>query len=144
VNLASRLEGVPGLYACQIVIGPRTAELAHNDFLFRELDAIKVKGGEFPLAVFEPIAKRAQATAEEVDRVLRFAKALAHYRAMRFAEACTIWDALALLEQESASNPGHEKEVGPNPGSKMGERARALAANPPASPWDGVWVLTTK
>src|SRR5262249_27240955 len=32
VNVASRLESVPGIYGCQIVIGPRTAELVRDEF----------------------------------------------------------------------------------------------------------------
>ena len=38
VNVASRLESVPTLFGCQVVIGPLTAELARDEFLMRELD----------------------------------------------------------------------------------------------------------
>jgi adenylate cyclase len=84
VNITARLESVPVLYACQIVIGPRTAELASAEFLLRELDAIQVKGWDAPLVVFEPLAEQAQATLDQRVRAQRFAEALAHYRAMRF------------------------------------------------------------
>ncbi len=57
VNLASRLESVPEIYGCQIVVGPRSAELARDEFLIRELDTIRVKGREAPLSIFEPIVE---------------------------------------------------------------------------------------
>jgi len=144
VNVASRLESVPTLFGCQVVIGPLTAELAKDEFLMRELDWILVKGAQAPFAVFEPLVEHAQATPEEIDRVRRFADALAHFRAMRFVEAYTIWDALAREEQEASSAFGGKSEPPPGPPAKMAERARAFAAHPPPEPWDGVWVLTSK
>src|SRR5712692_8530467 len=80
VNVASRLESVPSLYGCQVVIGPRTAELVKDEFLLRELDRIWVKGGHAPIAVFEPLVEQAKATPDIVDRTRRFADALAQYR----------------------------------------------------------------
>jgi adenylate cyclase len=144
VNVASRLESVPTLFGCQVVIGPLTAELARDEFLMRELDWILVKGAQAPFAVFEPLVERAKATPEEIDRVRRFADALAHFRAMRFVEAYTIWDALAREEQEASGAFGGKSERPPGPPAKMAERARAFAAHPPPVPWDGVWVLTSK
>ena len=141
VNVASRLESVPTIYGCQVVIGPRTAELVRQEFLLRELDRIWVKGGQAPIAIFEPLVERAKATQEQIDRVQRFADALAHYRAMRFADACAIWEALAREAHDPSS--GHA-EPPQGPPAKMAERARELTAHPPQDPWDGVWVLTNK
>jgi hypothetical protein len=144
VNVASRLESVPAIYGCLIVVGPRTAELAKNDFLMRELDWIQVKGREVPLAVFEPLVEREKATRDQIDRVHRFAEALEHYRLMRFAEAHTIWDALAREEAKSPTSYDGKGRASPNPAATMAERARLFAATSPASPWDGVWSLTSK
>lgn len=144
VNVASRLESVPSLFGCQVVIGPSTAELAKDEFLLRELDRITVKGGHAPIAVFEPLVERAKATPEQIDRVRRFADALAHYRAMRFVDAYTIWDALAREEHEASGARSDKDEPPQGPPAKMAERAREFAAHPPPAPWDGVWVLTSK
>ena len=144
VNVASRLESVPGLYGCQVVIGPRTAELVQDEFLLRELDWIKVKGGLAPIAVFEPIAERATATPEQADRARRFADALVQYRAMRFVDAFAIWDALARDEHDASGALSGKDEPPQDPAAKMAERAREFAAHPPPDPWDGVWVLTSK
>jgi class 3 adenylate cyclase/CHASE2 domain-containing sensor protein len=144
VNVASRLEGVPGLYACQIVVGPRTADLAKGAFLLRELDTIKVKGREAALAIFEPLTEQGAAAPELRDRVERYAEALAHYRAMRFAQAYTIWHTLACEGAATLPTDDGTGELAPDPASRMAERACAYAADPPTTPWDGVWVLTTK
>lgn len=144
VNVASRLESVPGIYGCQIVVGPRTAELAGKRFLLRELDWIQVKGVEGPIAIFEPIVERAKATTGQIECMDRFATALAGYRAMRFNEAYTIWEALA--QEDATPHSSHDGAGGLtlNPPAIMAERARAYLANPPESPWDAVWVLTSK
>lgn len=143
VNVASRLESVPSLYGCQIVMGPRTAEMVRAQILLRELDWIQVKGGLGPIAVFEPMAEHAGATPEQVDGVRRFAEALAHYRAMRFADAMAVWDALARVKPASGSaQDGTEPQDGP--ATTMAHRACGLAEHAPALPWDGVRVLTDK
>jgi hypothetical protein len=144
VNIAARLESVPPLYACQIVIGPHTAELADDEFLLRQLDSIQVKGHEAPLAVFEPLVERDRASHEQHQRVQRYAQALTHYRAERFAMAAEIWEALAQEERDASANPPHSAEPPANPPGRMAERARTLEETPPPSPWDGIWVLSSK
>lgn len=143
VNIASRLESVPEFYGCKIVVGPRTAELAKGEYLMRELGSVQIKGLETPLAVFEPVAEHSKATLEQIDRTGRYAEALAHYRAMRFADAYTIWTELAQGEQE-VSNAVRGSGEPSGPAFRMAEQARALAAHPPDQLWDGVWVLTSK
>ncbi len=144
VNVASRLEGTPNIYGCQIVVGPRTAELAKNEFLMRELDTIRVRGVEASLTVFEPIVEKTRASQEQMDRVRSYGEALTHYRAMRFDNAIAIWTPLALTETVSSVNQGGKVSVTLNPPAMMAERARALAATPPNRPWDGVWTTTEK
>jgi len=135
VNVASRLEGVCAVYGGAIVTGPRTAELASDEILFRELDAVQVKGRAGPLQVFEPLLERAGAPPVERERATRYAEALAHYRATRFAEAHALWQALAREETPSGRS---------TPASVMAARARAFLERPPARSWDGVWRLSEK
>jgi len=144
VNLAARLEGVPSIYGCQIVVGQRTAELAGGEYLMRELDTIQVKGRETPLTVFEPIVERAKASQEQMDRVQRYLEALGYYRSMWFAEASQIWEALSRKEHGSLVLQGGKGEPPGNPPARMAERACSFAAHWPLSPWNGVCVLTGK
>lgn len=133
VNLAARLEGVPPLYGCFIVTGEHTAQLAREMFLMRELDWILAKGASKPMAIYQPIAALDAATDAQRELVARFAAALDHYRAMRFAEACSLWDELVA-----------KFEPAPSPSSIMADRARRFMADPPAASWDAVFVLTSK
>ena len=133
VNVASRLESVPTLYGCHLVVGPRTAELAAADFVWVELDTIRVKGREAPLPLSCPLAPIEVSTPAQQEYARRFAAALADYRAMRFPEAAAAWDALASEAGEPAG-----------PASIMAGRAAAFALKPPPEPWDAVLSLTSK
>jgi class 3 adenylate cyclase/CHASE2 domain-containing sensor protein len=133
VNVASRLESVPGLYSCTVVVGPKTAALAGPHLLLRELDWIKVKGGAAPIAIFEPLAPLADATGGQRDHAQRYAEALGYYRDGRFGEAAALWSALAESDDARPTSPARV----------MAERAAAYAKEPPSA-WDGVLVLTGK
>lgn len=140
VNIASRLEGLPSLYGCHIVVGPETARLAGNEFLMRELDTVRVKDVETPLRVFQPIAETARATPEQNEQVRRYGEALAHYRAMRFTDAVAIWRSLSQSEPLTTTN----QSASINPPEVMAQRAASHAETPPDGTWDGVWTRTEK
>jgi adenylate cyclase len=133
VNLAARLESVPPLYGCLIVAGEQTARLAQNVFLMRELDWLLVKGAGKPMSVYQPIAELDSATDAQRELVGRFAQALKHYRARRFADACSLWDDLTV-----------ELEPAPSPSSVMASRSRELMSNPPDESWNAINVLVNK
>ena len=129
VNIAARLEGLPGVYGCSLMVGPTTGEAVRDDVLLREIDAVAVKGRTEPLTIFEPIADLAAATTAQREMAANFAEALGHYRARNFQHAADLWLAL-----------------GPNdgPAQIMAERSKAYISAPPANDWDGVFVMTGK
>jgi adenylate cyclase len=133
VNLAARLESVPPLYGCLIVVGEHTARLVEKIFLMRELDRLLVKGAHKPMSVYEPIAELNSATDAQKELVGRFARALELYRARRFGEACSQWDHLTA-----------EFEPAPSPSSVMADRSRELISNAPDKSWNAVNVLVNK
>ena len=59
VNLASRLEGANKFYGTTIIASETTVALAGEAFAWRELDAIRVKGRNQALKIYE---LRARAT----------------------------------------------------------------------------------
>lgn len=126
VNVAARLESVPGDYGCMIVVGEQTAASLGDAFILRELDRIAVKGRETPLAIFEPL-QQGEGTHM---LVARYAQALAFYRDRNFQAAMQIW-------QEMAAQGDRPSEV-------MALRARELQDAPPPPAWDGVWRKTAK
>jgi adenylate cyclase len=144
VNLASRLEGVPGLYACRIVIGAALASLVADAFLLRELDRIQVKGKDAPVVIYEPLAWKDFATELHKQIAREYGEALALYRSRRFLEAAERWDATSILEARAADEEARQAERLKNPSSVMAMRTRQLAVTPPAESWNGVWVLSSK
>ena len=143
VNVASRLESIPGIYGCQVVLGPETAERARDVFLLRELDLIQVRGREAPLRIYQPIAPLATATPEQHDRVARYGEALEHYRAGRFSDAALVWDAVAK-DEEPAQDVADAGVPARSPASVMAARARGFLDDPPPTPWSAVWVMLSK
>ena len=54
VNLASRLEGITKEYGVGVLVGEATKDAA-PEFVYRELDLVRVKGKDKPVAIFEPL-----------------------------------------------------------------------------------------
>ncbi len=55
VNVASRLEGRTKYYGVGILVGEATRKLAGGEFVFREIDLIKVKGRDEAVRVYQPL-----------------------------------------------------------------------------------------
>ena len=142
VNIASRLEAVPHLYHCHIVLGSATAELCKDAYLMRELDRIMVKGANAPLPIFEVICELSKASTQQINDVERYREALGMYREWRFREAAVVWE---KLDKRGPVSNGNAADPGPrSAASAMAMLARELASNPPPSGWDGTRILTTK
>jgi adenylate cyclase len=81
VNLSSRLEGLNKEYGTHILANESTYSAAKDaDFLFRELDIIRVKGKLQPVIIYELVGKLTElqqdpAFAELQQRFARFAEA---------------------------------------------------------------------
>jgi adenylate cyclase len=133
INLAARLESVPPLYGCSIIVGEHTARLASDDFLLREIDRVLVKGAARPLSIYQPVVERTEATERQQEIVELYANALRHYRARRFEEATSAWDELT-----------ENYEPAPSPSSVMSARAREFIAHPPGPAWDAVQIFANK
>lgn len=131
VNLASRLEGITKEYGVGIVVGEAT-KAAVTDFIFRELDRVRVKGKTEPIAIFEPLGAEGQVDKEILSDAKIFSQALKLYRAQN-------WDMaeLQLLNLQKSS-----------PDSKLYalylERIKYFRANPPGDHWDGVFEFKAK
>ncbi|OGS97898.1 MAG: guanylate cyclase [Gallionellales bacterium RBG_16_56_9] len=131
VNLASRLEGITKQYGVGIIVGENTRN-AVTDFVYRELDHVRVKGKDKPVAIYEPIGLSAEVSKAMQDEVKLFHEVRRLYRKQD-------WDQteLQLMNLQRMS-----------PDTKLygiyAERVAYFRKNPPAADWDGVFVFQTK
>ena len=87
VNLASRLEGANKFFGTTIMASETTMALTGAAFVWRELDAIRVKGRASAVRIYEPLAETGAESTEQSEHAAAYAKGLAHWRAADFAGA---------------------------------------------------------
>ena len=131
VNLGSRLEGITKVYGVGIAVGEAT-RLAAPEFAWRELDLVRVKGKNEPVAIFEPLGKTSELDAAGHQELAAWEAALRLVRGQQ-------WDAAqAAIEALQASHPGRALYT------LYLERIAYLHRNPPGPDWDGVTTFDTK
>jgi adenylate cyclase len=131
VNLASRLEGATKQYGAKILLSEMTVRELKKPATLRELDLIRVKGKDRPVAVYESLGYRAQEPGLAALLELH-AAGIGAYRDRDWAAAGRAFDGVLELYP----NDG--------PASVYRERCKLLKKTPPAADWDGVWNLTEK
>ncbi len=131
VNLASRLEGINKEYGTNIVISEYTQAIVKDEFYFRELDAVRVKGKKLPVTIYELLCEKKDA---DSYRTLAesFEAALAKYKQAQWD------DALVAFEKVLTIKPNDP------PTQLYLARCRELKEDPPPQPWDGVFTMTKK
>jgi adenylate cyclase len=77
VNLAARLEGANKAFGTNCLVSETSWVMAEADVLGREVGRIGVVGRQAPIRVYEPIALRENATAEQVQFAAKWAEAMA-------------------------------------------------------------------
>jgi adenylate cyclase len=131
VNLASRLEGASKQYGARIILSEMTVRELRGPATLRELDLIRVKGKDRPVAVYESLGYRAHEPGLSSLLELHTAGIQA-YRARNWTSARRAFD--AALELYPTDGPA----------AVYRHRCELLGATPPAEAWDGVWNLTEK
>ncbi|KQV49111.1 guanylate cyclase [Massilia sp. Root335] len=131
VNLGSRLEGITKVYGVGIAVGAAT-RLGAPEFVYRELDLVRVKGKNEPVAIFEPLGKPADVGPAVLDELAAWDAALARVRAQD-------WDAA-----EAAIAALHAAHRGRALYALYLERIARWRAAPPGDGWDGVTTFDTK
>lgn len=97
VNLGARCESITRKYGVLLIASEYTQQ-AVTDYVYRELDVVKVKGKEKAVTLFEPIAPVAEVTQSQQQELSDYHKALTHYREQQWAAAEAAF--LALEKQE--------------------------------------------
>ena len=131
VNLGSRLEGLTKNYGVNIIVSESTkAEIP--EFLFRELDLVRVKGKNEPVAIFEPIGHKNDVDKSVTEELSAYRKALKNFRAQS-------WDN-AELDFFNLNRAYPDRFLY----TVYLDRIAAYRNDPPGDDWDGVFVHTSK
>ena len=131
VNLGSRLEGITKQYGVGFIVGESTRELLKKEFVFRELDRVRVKGKEDPVGIYEPIGEEGAVAAEDLDEIKLWNQVLRAYRAQD-------WDkAEVTLMNLQRIKPRYLYDL-------YVKRVEHLRKEPPGENWDGVTIFETK
>lgn len=130
VNLASRLEGINKYYGTEIIISAVTHDLVKEDFEFRILDKITVKGKTQPLYIYELLAEKGKLD-QNILKVYRgYEKGLKYYFDGDWDNCIKYMSAVIRRLNDKAA------EV-------IKERAEGFKLNPPEN-WNGVYAFDKK
>ena len=131
VNLGARLEGITKEYGVGIIVGEKT-RAAVNGICYRELDLVRVKGKNKPVAIYEPVGVEEDLDEKTLAEIALFGDFLTAFRSQQWGAANGVLDRLNGL----------------SPGLKLytlyKERIEYYQSNPPPEDWDGVFVFKTK
>jgi adenylate cyclase len=132
VNLASRLEALTKEYGAAIIVGEGTRDLTAHDFVFREIDRVRVKGKLEPVTIYEPLGITGEVSKAILDELRLFNQAVKLYRAQE-------WDMAELqllnLLKKSPDTRLYELYM---------DHIKFFRANPPGRSWDGAFTFEHK
>jgi adenylate cyclase len=131
VNLASRLEGANREYGTRILVSQTTWERVRGVAVARELDAVRVKGKQEPVVVYELLGMGAP-TKGQAAFLSEFEWGLSAYKGQRWEEAMAHFRAAFALAGEDACSAMYLA------------RCEAMRHKPPGPGWDGVFELQAK
>jgi adenylate cyclase len=131
VNLGSRLEGITKVYGVGICVGEAT-RIAAPGFVYRELDLVRVKGKNAPVAIYEPVGKAADVDQATLAEIGQWEEALALVRAQRWVDAAACIGALHSAHPERGLYALYARRIA------------QYREHPPGAGWDGVTTFDTK
>ncbi len=126
INLASRLEGLNRFYKTNIIVSQFTKEKTKEEFLFRLLDKVKVKGKKEAIFIYELMEN----SKENKDIKEKYEKAFSLYLKKEFREAKVIFKGIWKSHKDY-------------PSYVMVERIEILEKNVPEN-WDGSYEFKEK
>lgn len=129
VNVASRLEGANKFFGTSVMASETTVAKSGAAFAWRELDAIRVKGRNEAIRVYEPLGEAGAPTAEQATAVAAYAEGLACWQARQFGKAAECFAGVAVIDP---------------PAALFEVRAKRLAEHPPSPDWTAVTTLEGK
>jgi adenylate cyclase len=134
VNLASRLEGAGKIYSTAILVSEHTRNAAAGEFIFRRVDRIRVVGKQEPVAIYELLASKSDASAgAEAARAASCERITGAYDSRDWKAA------VDEARRHHLDYPAADALV-----TLYEERSSRFASDPPVANWDGVYTFTSK
>ena len=137
VNLAARLESSAKQYGVYSFVGENIYEETKDEFIFRFLDFVQVKGKNIPVKVYELVSAKDNADNHTVNLIKVFEEGLDHYYQQQ-------WDKALAHFKKAEGMEDHFTSRNTTPSAVFIERCTMFKDNPPGKDWDGVWTMTSK
>ena len=137
VNLAARLESSAKQYGVYNFVGENIYEETKDEFIFRFLDFVQVKGKNIPVKVYELVSAKDNADNHTVNLIKVFEEGLDHYYQQQ-------WDKALAHFKKAEGMEDHFTSRNTTPSAVFIERCTMFKDNPPGKDWDGVWTMTSK
>ena len=141
VNLAARLEEAAKQYGIYTHVTAETKNMTGDEFIWRELDTIRVVGKIEPITTFELLAFKKDCSQLYSELSETFNNGLILYKSQQWDKAIEVFKlSLALENKRFPELTG----IKTNPSEIYLKRCQEFKKNPPAKDWDGVYTLTHK
>jgi class 3 adenylate cyclase len=132
VNLASRLEGLNKEYATSIIISQSVLNELPDEFVYRLLDIVVVKGKTEPVPIYELVSRKGDVTGLDSEFLEMFGKAVNSYLEKDWDKALFRFEKLLGLRPDDQAC------------KIFIERCREYRDNPPGHDWAGEYVFLHK
>ena len=131
VNLGSRLEGLTKNYGVEIIVSEYTKEMV-QDYEYRFLDQVRVKGKDQPVNIYEPLGKKSELNEQRKNELDQYRNALESFFSQDWDTACEQFSELQIDFPERKIY------------NIYFERANIYKDAPPSKDWDGIFTHTSK
>ena len=137
VNLAARLEPAAKHYGVYTFVAENTQKVVADQFDWRFLDYLRVKGKKKPVKAYELISLKNEMTDKQSQLVKAFDEGMSLYHKKEWAKAKKRFKDSLSLEESFTDRPTTPSEV-------YLDRCEYFKTDPPEKDWDGVWTMTSK
>ena len=134
VNLSSRLEGTTKAYGVNIIVSQNTWERTREEFIYRELDYIRVMGKKKPIRIYELLGRLSGRSEDKelIESAEAFESGLSLYRDRRWDEAERVFRSLMDKKPQDKASAVYI------------DRCRQFIADPPGDEWERVFERRSK
>lgn len=132
VNLSARLEGVNKSYGITNMLSENTWKYVKDDYYFREIDLIRVKGKHLPIRIFTLVDRVENMTKEKIEIENKFNSALNIYRSRDWRKAIKAFENVLEISEDDA------------PSKAFIDRCKFLKKTPELVDEQGVFTFKTK